>query len=238
LDRFEKQLEELKSQSNSGSNSKDNGSDDKDEKISQPEAQNQNTPTKENIQTEQTKRNNEYNENLNQAEKGNATLEEKAEAIKKSGSMVGEETPEQKSRREKLEAELTEKDSELANQALLGRIENNLKTNNLTLEELPSEIQADYQKIKDKMVKDIEARINEFISKTGIKKKIESLKKEIENLANASQKRIRELKEKLLKIIHSKNKYYQEYKQQARSLLTQLENRQVQKPSDSKFPVG
>ncbi|CAG8581022.1 58_t:CDS:10, partial [Ambispora leptoticha] len=134
------------------------------------------TTTEDNIQAEQTKKNNEYSENLNQAEKPGATLEEKAEAIKKSGLMVGEETPEQQSRREK---------------------------------------------------------INESIGKLGAEKLIKSLKKEVENLANASQKKIKELKEKLNKIIHSKNKYDQEYKQQAQSLLAQLESKQVQNPSDN-----
>jgi len=83
--------------------------------------------------------------------------------------VVGQETPEQKSRREKLENELSEKDPNLANQAVLGRIETNLKTNNLTLEELPSEIQVDYQKIKDD--KDITDKINDAIAKFGAKKK-------------------------------------------------------------------
>src|SRR6185437_8750929 len=85
----------------------------------------QKTTIKDNIQAEQTQKNNEYSENLNRAEKPDATLEQKAEVIKKSGSMAGEETPEQQSLREKLEKELAEKDPELANQALLGRIENN-----------------------------------------------------------------------------------------------------------------
>jgi len=160
-----------------------------------------NNDVRQEFQNEQTRKNSEYNESLNQVQGENATSEQKAEVIKKSGSMVGEETSEQQSRREKLEAELAEQNPELAGQALLGRIENNLKSNNLTLEELPPEIQNNYQIIKDnkdnKDNKDITTRINEIIGKAGAKKRIESLKKEVENLVNASQKKIKELKAKL-----------------------------------------
>jgi len=196
----------------------------------------ENSTIKDNIQVEQTKKSNEYNENLNQAEKPVATLEQKAQAVKESGSMVGEETPEQQSRRENLEKELVEKNSVLASEALLGRIENNLKANNLSLTELPAEIQNDYQKIKEN--KEIASRINESIGKTGVKKLIQSLKKEIANLTNANPEKIKELKEKLLKIICSNNRFHWEYKQEAQSLLKQLESKQNQNASDNKFPVG
>ena len=228
LSRLEKELEEERLKDNHIDENQNSGTSDK-------------TTIKDNIQAEQTKKNNEYSENLNQAEKPSATLEEKAEVIKKSGLMAGEETPEQQSRREKLEAELAEQDQELANQALLGRIENNLKANNLTLGELPSEIQADLSKIKNNKDTTIIININIIninINKIGAQKRIEKLEKEIKNLANDNLRKIKELKEKLLKIIYGNNKYDQEHKQKAQSLLDQLESKQLQNPSDSKFPIG
>src|SRR6185503_16954887 len=74
LSRFEKELEEERSKSNHTDENQNGKTPDK-------------TAIKDKIQAEQTKKNNEYSENLNQAEKPSATLEEKAEVIKKSGLM-------------------------------------------------------------------------------------------------------------------------------------------------------
>ncbi|CAG8611473.1 5705_t:CDS:2 [Funneliformis caledonium] len=60
---------------------------------------------------------------------------------------------------------------------IISEIEENLK-NKLTIEELDSQTQTDYQNIKDN-------KINENISKQGAKKRIEKLRKKVKNLAKS-----------------------------------------------------
>ncbi|CAI2197012.1 10785_t:CDS:1, partial [Funneliformis geosporum] len=98
----------------------------------------------------------------------------------------------------------------------------NLKKNKLTIEELDSEIQEDYQNIKEKEDDDVD-KIIENIGKTGVKKRIKKFKEKVSKVAKFSKEKVQRLKEKLLKFIHSSNKYEQEYKKEAQNLLVQLE---------------
>jgi predicted hydrocarbon binding protein len=122
-------------------------------------------------------------------------------------------------------------------EAVLAKIEENLKESKLTIGELDNEIQADYRNIKDKKEGNVDKLI-ENIGKEGAKKRIKKFKEKISRVAEVGKEKFQKLKEKLLKFIHSSNKYEQEYKKEAQNLLAQLEKvNQVQKPN-SDFPIS
>lgn len=177
---------------------------------------------------------NNFNNNIHKPQ-NDSNIDDKVNAIKNSGKFYGKlNYKEQRDQIEALEEDLFWNNPSKFWEACLGKIEENLRINELTIEELPPEIQADYQKIKDNKVN--ATRINDSIGQEGAKKRIENLRKAVKNLVGVSAEKIKELKEKLLRIIHSDNKYDQVYKQEVQKFLSQLENTEVQS-SNNNFPI-
>ncbi|CAI2190290.1 8405_t:CDS:10, partial [Funneliformis geosporum] len=185
------------------------------------------------IQQEKGEIKNSLKNDIKQAKNG--TDEDKFNAIKNSGKVLGEKGfEEEKSELATIEEELAINNPSKYLEAILAKIEENLKKNKLTIEELDNEIQADYQNIKDN--KDIANKVNENISKKGAKKRFEKIKAEVSKVAKISKAKVKKMKEKLLKFIHSSNKYEQEYKKQAQNLLVQLEKvSQSQQPKSAEI---
>jgi hypothetical protein len=193
------------------------------------------------IQQAQKEVKNSLRNDISKAKHG--TDEDKFNAIKNSGKVLGEQGfEEEKTELAVIEEELAVNNPSRYLEAILAKIEENLKKNKLTIEELDSETRADYQNIKEdeETKEDKINKINERICKNGAQKRIEKLKEKVSKIAKLSKQKVQKLKARLLKIINSKNKYEQEYQNEAQNLLVQLEQvSKTQKPnSNDKFPIG
>jgi len=179
-------------------------------------------------QQEQEKSKTEFQNDINKAQNG--TDDDKVKAIKNSGRIFGEESFEkQKAQIAALEEDLAINNPPKYFEAIIGKIEENLKKNKLSIEELDAEIQQDNK----------DNKINEHISKKGVQKRIKKLTEKVKKISKLSKEKIKKLRSKVLRIINSSNKYDQEYKAEAQQLLVQLDTYQVKNPnSNNNFPKG
>jgi hypothetical protein len=199
------------------------------EKLVQEQAETE-EKDKQHNSSEKTKNN--LKNNLNQAQSSDATVEDQVQVIKDLGKIHGEEDfEEQQKQIEVIMDELGRTNPPKLVEGLVGAIEENLRKNDLTIAELPTEIQEDYQdyqNIKDNQDnqdnQDKVDKINETIGKTGAQKRFKKLKTELSKVAKFTQAQAKKMKEKLLRFICSKNKYEQAYQAEVRQLLKQLEN--------------
>ncbi|CAI2191810.1 5160_t:CDS:2 [Funneliformis geosporum] len=194
---------------------------------------NLNDKVQQDIQQGQEKTKNNLKNDISKAKHG--TDEDKFNAIKNFGGVLGEQGfEEEKSELATIEEELAINNPSKYLEAIRAKIEENLKKNKLTIEELDSEIQADYQNIEEDNVD----KIIENIGKSGAKKRIKNFKEKISKVAKLGKAKVQKLKEKLLRFIRSKNKYEQACQKEAQNLLARLEkNSQVQQ-SKPGFPTG
>jgi len=132
------------------------------------------TPATDQQPSQETK--NDLNDAISQAQDG--TDDDKVNAIRKADKIHGEEGyQEQNEQIKAIKKDLAQNNPEKHREGIIGEIEENLKKNNLSVEELDSEVQEKYKKIKNGEIKESgqieeeEKKINQNIAQTGSKKR-------------------------------------------------------------------
>ena len=197
------------------------------------------TPAADQQPSQETK--NDLNDAISQAQDG--TDDDKVNAIRKAGKIHGEEGyQEQNEQIKAIKKDLAQNNPEKHREGIIGEIEENLKKNNLSVEELDSEVQEKYKKIKNGEIKESgqieeeEKKINQNIAQTGSKKRFKKLSDKVKKASRYSKEKIQKLKAKILRFINCSSAYDREYKSKAQSLLVELESNAQTSPSPQSIP--
>ncbi|MCE8163322.1 MAG: hypothetical protein I3273_03240 [Candidatus Moeniiplasma glomeromycotorum] len=173
----------------------------------------------------------EVKENLNKARTG--TKEEKEQAWKDLEKLETEKSfQENQTEVESLKKEKAAENPSEYSQEAKQRIEKKLKNNQIKENELNSENQQEWKKLKSGQIKDpaklveIETKITQNIYQKGVQKIITSLTSRVNQILKSkpNQSQIAALKKELLAFISSSNIYYTSQKKAVENLLNQLEN--------------
>lgn len=157
-----------------------------------------------------------------------ATDQDKVAALKKSGEFLGFISPENQVKITEINQQLTNKPTQLR-QALSEKIENQLKTNNLTINDLSAEDKTLYNNLKSTssvqviQIQAAETKLNQAIGVAGAKKTLDNLETQIRKILSSSDQDEKLKLQKLLrKFIKSNNSFYQAEKSRAQNLNREL----------------